>query len=363
MEFTAEEGTCYLPFNMFDRLCLEEGQKVNIRALKIAPGTFIKIQPHKTEFMNNPQAKSILKYNLNTNYFCVTEGDTISVKLGDEYYKLDILECKPNKGIRIINSSNLIIDFAPPKDYKEPEHKKANKNVIEANIKEKEEKNQDIHINNEEEGPKGNIELKINEIEKNIKEKNDNLLRNENEKINKLLNENEKFREEVLNLNKKISQLENSIKKLNTENNSLNKNNINYTKEIEQLKTENSNLLDKLKYLSNIQNNNNREILLMEKLEKKDNVIKKFKEFIPFDLNDGEELLTIILISSNEIVHHAFICKSTENFRSLEDRIYAIYPQYEKIEKQFTVNGRKIEEFKTLKENGIKNNDIITMKI
>ena len=269
LEFTAEEGTCYLPFNMFDRLCLEEGQKVNIRALKIAPGTFIKIQPHKTEFMNNPQAKSILKYNLNTNYFCVTEGDTISVKLGDEYYKLDILECKPNKGIRIINSSNLIIDFAPPKDYKEPEHKKANKNVIEANIKEKEEKNQDIHINNEEEGPKGNIELKINEIEKNIKEKNDNLLRNENEKINKLLNENEKFREEVLNLNKKISQLENSIKKLNTENNSLNKNNINYTKEIEQLKTDNSNLLDKLKYLSNIQNNNNREILLMKKLEKK----------------------------------------------------------------------------------------------
>ena len=268
-DFTAEEGTCYLPANMFDRLCLEEGQKVNIRALKIAPGTFIKIQPHKTEFMNNPQAKSILKYNLNTNYFCVTEGDTISVKLGDEYYKLDILECKPNKGIRIINSSNLIIDFAPPKDYKEPEHKKANKNVIEANIKEKEEKNQDIHINNEEEGPKGNIELKINEIEKNIKEKNDNLLRNENEKINKLLNENEKFREEVLNLNKKISQLENSIKKLNTENSSLNKNNINYTKEIEQLKTDNSNLLDKLKYLSNIQNNNNREILLMKKLEKK----------------------------------------------------------------------------------------------
>ena len=41
-EFTAEKGTCYLPSNMFDRLCLEEGQKVNIRALPLKSGTFIK---------------------------------------------------------------------------------------------------------------------------------------------------------------------------------------------------------------------------------------------------------------------------------------------------------------------------------
>ena len=33
-EFTAEEGTCYLPYNMFDRLSLEEGQQVNVRAIK-----------------------------------------------------------------------------------------------------------------------------------------------------------------------------------------------------------------------------------------------------------------------------------------------------------------------------------------
>ena len=188
-----------------------------------------------------------------------------------------------------------------------------------------------------------------------MKEKDDNLLKNENDKINKLVNENDRFREEVLNLNKKISQLENSIKQLNTENSCLNQDNINYKKEIKQLKIENSNLVD------NIEITNNREILLMEKLEKKDNELKKFKEIIPFDLKDGEELLTIILASSNEMVYHAFICKNTENFRSVENRLYVIFPQYEKIEKQFTVNGRKIEESKTLKENGIKDNDIIIM--
>ena len=34
-EFTAEEGACYLPSNMFERLCLTEGQQVNIRKFQI----------------------------------------------------------------------------------------------------------------------------------------------------------------------------------------------------------------------------------------------------------------------------------------------------------------------------------------
>ena len=131
-EFTAEEGTCYIPSNMFDRLCLEEGQQVNLRALALPPGTFIKIQPHKTEFINNPNPKTILEYNLR-NYICVTEGDTISVKFGKKFYKIDILECKPSKAIRTLNC-DLVVDFAPPKDYKEPE-KIPKKNVTESKLK------------------------------------------------------------------------------------------------------------------------------------------------------------------------------------------------------------------------------------
>ena len=88
-EFTAQEGTCYLPSNMFERLCLMEGQQVNIRNVDLKEGKFIKLQPHLTEFINNPNPKTILEYNLR-NYFCVTEGDTISVKFSKKIYKLDI---------------------------------------------------------------------------------------------------------------------------------------------------------------------------------------------------------------------------------------------------------------------------------
>ena len=116
-EFTAEEGTCYIPSNMFERLCLIEGQTVNIRNIDLNPGTFIKLQPHLTEFINNPNPKTILEYNLR-NYFCVTEGDTISVKFGKKIYKIDVIQCKPDKAIRTLNT-DLVVDFCPPKDYKE----------------------------------------------------------------------------------------------------------------------------------------------------------------------------------------------------------------------------------------------------
>ena len=120
VEFTAEEGICIIPSNMFEKLCLIEDQKVNIRNVELKPGTFIKIQPHLTEFINNPNPRTVLEYNLR-NYFCVTEGDTISVKFGKKIYKLDITQCKPAKAIRCLNC-DIVVDFDPPKDYKEPEN-------------------------------------------------------------------------------------------------------------------------------------------------------------------------------------------------------------------------------------------------
>ena len=128
VEFTAEEGTCYIPSNMFERLCLMEGQQINVRNVILQPGTFIKLQPHKTEFINNPNPKTILEYNLR-NYFCVTEGDTISVKFGKNIYKIDIVQCKPNKAIRTLNC-DIEVDFDPPKDYKEPVKQNINNNNI-----------------------------------------------------------------------------------------------------------------------------------------------------------------------------------------------------------------------------------------
>ncbi len=121
LDFTAEEGTCYLPTNMFNRLCLVEGQDVNLRNIKLEKGKFIKIQPHLTAFIENPNPKTILENNLR-NYFCLTEGDTINVVFNKKTYLIDIIECKPKKAISLVNC-DVEVDFAPPKDYKEVEKK------------------------------------------------------------------------------------------------------------------------------------------------------------------------------------------------------------------------------------------------
>lgn len=118
LDFTAEEDTVILPTNMFNRLYLQEGQMVNLRNTKLDKGKFIKIQPHLTEFINNPNPKVILENSLR-NYFCVTEGDTILVKFNKKLYDIDIVECKPKKAIFILNC-DVEVDFAPPKDYVEP---------------------------------------------------------------------------------------------------------------------------------------------------------------------------------------------------------------------------------------------------
>ena len=133
-EFTAQEGTCYIPPHLFTSLLLEEGQKVTIRKANLRPGNYVKLRPHKTEFINLPNYKAILHYNLR-NYFCLTENDTIPIKHGNKIFEIDIVKCRPDKGIRTLNC-DLEIDFEEPKDYKVYQRKNGDKNniMIGANI-------------------------------------------------------------------------------------------------------------------------------------------------------------------------------------------------------------------------------------
>ena len=125
-EFTAEEGMCYIPPHLFSFLSLEEGQKVNIRKVYLRPGNYVKLQPHKTEFINLPNFKLILELNLR-NYFCLTENDTMPLKYQNKIFKIDILKCRPAKAIRTLNC-DLEIDFEEPKDFEEYQKKNGDKN-------------------------------------------------------------------------------------------------------------------------------------------------------------------------------------------------------------------------------------------
>jgi len=79
------------------------------------------------------------------------------------------------------------------------------------------------------------------------------------------------------------------------------------------------------------------------------------------DLLPGEKQISIIIISNNQEVHTSVICKNTDLFVYVELKVYERYPKYKEIENFFTVNGNKINKYKSLDENKIKDNDIILL--
>ena len=117
MEFTAPEGMAYLPYWMMSGLCLQNGSVVDIRSATLKKGTFVKFQPHKTKFTTLTNPRVVLEKALRS-FSCLTQGSMIEIKHGTQKFYLDVLETKPGNAITIIDT-DVNVDFAPPKDYKE----------------------------------------------------------------------------------------------------------------------------------------------------------------------------------------------------------------------------------------------------
>ena len=66
---------------------------------------------------------------------------------------------------------------------------------------------------------------------------------------------------------------------------------------------------------------------------------------------------------SGEDTTYSIIAKNTEIFSKIEIKLYEKYPKYKESENCFFVGGKKINKNKTLEQNNIINNDIITLKI
>jgi len=119
MEFIAEEGTCYLPYWMMQNLLLQEGSLLRITNTSLPKGTFVKLQPVSSDFLDIHNPRAVLENSLR-NYATLTVGDCIVIDYNQKKFEIEIIECKPAAAISIIEA-DVNVDFAPPKDYKEPE--------------------------------------------------------------------------------------------------------------------------------------------------------------------------------------------------------------------------------------------------
>lgn len=116
LEFSAEEGLCYLPYWMMNNLFLEEGSEVILRNVTMQKGKFVVLQPHETAFINLANPKAILEQEL-TNYSCLMKGDTINIQYQGRDYLIDIVETKPEDQICVVEA-DIEVDFREPLDYK-----------------------------------------------------------------------------------------------------------------------------------------------------------------------------------------------------------------------------------------------------
>ena len=99
--------------------------------------------------------------------------------------------------------------------------------------------------------------------------------------------------------------------------------------------------------------------LQKDKIKELENEIKKLESYF---LQPGEKLLTIRFISTDQIIDQTLYAKDSELFSVLESRLYSKFPNYSKQDNFFLGHGQKINRFQSLKDNGIKNNEILTLK-
>ena len=110
----------------------------------------------------------------------------------------------------------------------------------------------------------------------------------------------------------------------------------------------------------------NKNKILEDKIKDLNDTINKLKK----DKNDiikkcENEIISVLFMTqdSQHIFNYSIACRTTDLFSSLEERLYQDFPKYRDIKKYFMVNNNKISESKTLEENKIKNNDIISLFI
>ena len=140
----------------------------------------------------------------------------------------------------------------------------------------------------------------------------------------------------------------------------------NNSNELEREKNKNIKNQIEIENQKKIKLNNDTKESLIEKILEKDKEIKELKVELsrfPFILNDGETLLSIIFISTDQKIHYSLICKNTDKFEKIEKQLYEKYPDYSKSENYFTLRGNIINKSENLEFNQIMNSDIITLNI
>ena len=80
-----------------------------------------------------------------------------------------------------------------------------------------------------------------------------------------------------------------------------------------------------------------------------------------YDKSD-EQSIRVIFLSCDKKIHYSFACQVSDKFEKIENILYDKYPEYRNAENVFICNEKNIiQKDKTLKENNIRNCEVIVL--
>ncbi|KAL3782925.1 hypothetical protein HJC23_004904 [Cyclotella cryptica] len=113
LEFTAEEGSCVIPFWMMQNLLIEEGAVLTVTNVSLPKANFVKFQAQHVDFLEISNPRAVLEHALR-NFSCITKGDVICVPYNSKNYHFEIKEVRPQDAACIIET-DCHVDFDAPR--------------------------------------------------------------------------------------------------------------------------------------------------------------------------------------------------------------------------------------------------------
>lgn len=146
LEFSSEEGYCYLPPWMMKNLSvslflcfffffaiyikififilifsiffqLEDGNLLKVKNVSLPKASFLKIRPQSCDFLNVSNPRALLEVSLRK-FTCLTVGDIFTIKYLNKFLSFEVCEVKPSHAVSIIET-DCNVEFDEPVGYQE----------------------------------------------------------------------------------------------------------------------------------------------------------------------------------------------------------------------------------------------------
>ena len=117
LDFSGANTLLYAPSWIMEYCNIRPGDSVVIASINLEPGTFMKIQPQSTKFLEIDDPEAVLT-NLLPNFSCIMRGQYLRFEHANIKYDIKILDTKPDVAVSLLNT-NITVEFAEPVGYTE----------------------------------------------------------------------------------------------------------------------------------------------------------------------------------------------------------------------------------------------------